>query len=427
MALLLSAALGLIPITPVPASAPVAVQEDESIHAEGETFRVVSLWRSERSLDRFARDGVAIADAVAAAAGVGATEPKLVLGLAESPRTLRKATKDAPPQTLFSPEVPFEGAAVPAVSAWPALHDRALFRIGLPSATRRQLARAAARELIELTEPDHPRPAGRGLFLTEAGLEAAGSSRGIEAEPWCSTGLHGLQLELEEIETVEARVGRFNELVASAPAWSGEALGVKVVTPFAATSADIARLLLEREPGHDAGAAIEGLAELRPRWRIEAGAIGTHEFGWHVSATNRADALMLSVVPEERANYVIEAEIFLISSDLRTPPQADIVFGDVDGDRFLLACSCKEGLYLFRRRGPGAEYEAIVEAKGVKPPVGQRLEVRIEVTGDRVNCTVGGAPLEPARIGDRGLGGSFGIGAHRGSTVLFSDPVVTGG
>ena len=93
-------------------------------------------------------------------------------------------------------------------------------------------------------------------------------------------------------------------------------------------------------------------------------------------------------------------------------------------ERFLLACNSVEGIYLFRRRSDGSGYDALSERKDVRVPVGQRLQVRIDVDQDRINITVGGVALDPVRVADRPLSGVFGLGAHVGSTALFKEPVV---
>lgn len=392
--------------------------EAASLHAEGATFAVKSLWRSERALDGHAKEGVAICEAVARATGAGARDSRLRIGLAGSPRGLRQIMETAPPHALSVPGAPFEGGELPALVAWPLLHDRVLFLVRLPPATRRQLALQAACMVL----PGDPSElAGARLAAAQEGLEAVGASRPALEEPWSSTGFIELQRLLRGVEDGEQTMARLLEEAIVDPS-------VAAVLPpgsrHAATAAQAAALLRTQLPERSLRDLQRAVEALEPRWEVRSGAIATHEFGWCATGSGWDDALMLSAVPVDSERYSITTEFFVLSNNRRIPAQADVVFGGVGEERFLLACNAVEGIYLFRKRKDGTGYDGLSERKDVRVPVGRRLQVRIDVDDGRINITVGGVSLDPVRVADRPLSGVFGVGAHAGSTALFRDPVV---
>ena len=389
-----------------------------TLHAEGETFAIRSLWRSERALDAYAREGVAICDAVARAAGAGARDALLEIGLAPSPRGLRRLMEAAPQHALSVPAAPFEDRELPALAVWPFLHDRVLFLVQLPPATRRQLAVQAACMVL----PGDPAAlVGARLVAAQEGLEAAGASRQMLEEPWSSSGLLALQRLLGGSEDRDAVFARLlDEAVVDPSAATVLAPG----SPHAATAVQAAAMLRSGSPEASIGELQRAAMELKPLWEVRAGAVATHEFGWCATGSAHDDALMLSALPVDSERYSISSEFFVLSNNKRYPAQADLVFGGVGEERFLIACNSTEGIYLFRRRKDGSGYDGLSERKDVRVPVGQRIEVRVDVDQDRINITVGGVALDPVRVADRPLSGAFGIGAHAGSTALFKDPVV---
>lgn len=392
--------------------------EGETLHAEGETFAVRSLWRSERILDGHAKEGLAICEAVARAAGAGARDTLFEIGIAPSPRGLRRMMDAAPQHALSVPAAPFSGREVPAVVAWPALHDRVLFLVHLPPATRRQLAVQASSMVLPVAEADS---VGTLLVAAQAGLEAVGASRSLAEEPWSSTGLLELKRLLEDTEDDHALLSRLLEEAAVDPS---APTTLPPGSRYAATAAEVAAMLWSRLPEASLAGLQRAAESSAPRWEVRSGAVATHEFGWCATGTGWGDALMLSSEPVESTRYTITTEFFVLSNNMRYPAQADIAFGGQGEERFLLACNSKEGIYLFRRRKDGSGYDGLCERKDIRVPVGQRLPVRIDVDEDRINVTVGGVELDPVRVADRPLGGVFGIGAHAGSTALFKDPVL---
>ena len=391
---------------------------EETVHAEGETFAVRSLWRSERMLDAYAKEGLGICEAVAAAAGTAGRDPLLEIGIAPSPRGLRRMLGTAPQHALSVPAAPFEGRELPAVVAWPLLHDRVLYWVQLPPATRRQLALQAASMVLP---GDSTEVVGSRLVVAQQGLEAVGASRPSEEEPWISTGLFELKRLLGEADDAEALLERLLDEAAV------DASAPTVLPPqsrHAATAAQAAAMLWSQLPEASLAELQRSAESLVPRWVVQAGAVATHDFGWCATGTGWNDALMLSSEPVESERYSISTEFFVLSNNMRFPAQADIAFGGRGEERFLLVCNSLEGIYLFRRRADGSGYDGLSERKDIRVPVGQRLAIRIDVDEDRINVTVGGVALDPVRVADRPLAGVFGIGAHAGSTALFKDPVL---
>lgn len=391
---------------------------EETLHAEGETFALRSLWRSERMLDAYAKEGLEICEAVAEAAGRAGHDPLLEIGIAPSPRGLRRMMGTAPQHALSVPAAPFEGRELPAVVAWPLLHDRVLFWVQLPPATRRQLALQAASMVLP---GDSRQAVGTRLVAAQQGLEAVGASRPSEEEPWVSTGMLELKRLLVEADDADALLERLLDEAAV------DASVPTVLPPqsrHAATAAQAAAMLWSQLPEPSMAELQRSAESLAPRWEVQAGAVATHEFGWCATGTGWNDALMLSAEPVESDRYSISTEFFALSNNMRYPAQADIAFGGLGEERFLLACNSLEGIYLFRRRADGSGYDGLSERKDIRVPVGQRLAVRIDVDEDRINVTVGGVALDPVRVADRPLGGVFGIGAHAGTTALFKEPVL---
>lgn len=407
-----------LPMVPGMAQEEAPLPAPASLHAEGETFAVRSLWRSERALDAFAREGVAICDAVARASGAGARDSRLEIGLAPSPRGLRRMTEAAPQHALSVPAVPFAGREVPALAVWPLLHDRVLFLVQLPPATRRQLAVQAACMVLP---GDASELAGARLVAAQKGLEAVGASRPMLEEPWTSSGFLALQRLLRGAEDGDAVLARLLDEAVVDPSL---ATVLAPGTRHAATAAQAAAILRSQSPEAPLGELQRTAMEMQPLWEVESGAVATHGFGWCATGSGSDDALMLSALPVDAERYSISTEFFVLSNNKRFPAQADVAFGGVGEERFLLACNSVEGIYLFRRRSDGSGYDALSERKDVRVPVGQRLQVRIDVDQDRINITVGGVALDPVRVADRPLSGVFGLGAHVGSTALFKEPVV---
>ena len=100
------------------------------------------------------------------------------------------------------------------------------------------------------------------------------------------------------------------------------------------------------------------------------------------------------------------------------------MLGDRAGDRYLLICNTREGVYLFHRAGPDAAYEAIAEAKEIIPPAGRPVEVKTLWKDHTLVIKVGGVELAGIVLPEDAMAGSYGFGAHAGSTVMFGEVVL---
>ena len=405
---------------------------DDELDAHGDHFDIVSLWRSERGLNHYATQALGIAEAVATALGEDA-KGRATIAIAEHPKFLRDSDPALPKHTIYAPAFAVDGSKVPAISVIPRLHDRTHFYVGLPPVPRRLVALSAASaglgQRLDQAGPDSGprlhRWSGKAMLAAQAGLEAAGCAPPMVEDPWLSTGILELQTVLAEFDAGPTEGGdtpsaRAKALAELAQAKDPDLDGPITLPPgkaFCATAGEVARMLMAQSGG-DAEKAASNLAGLDPKWTVEAGAFGKHPFGWHTAAPRQHDALMLSAEPMT-GDFVLRTEIFLISSDLKALPQADIVIGDRDGSRFLVACSHKEGIYLFQRQGHGGDYVALTDAKDNHVPIAKRIPVEVRVEGEVLSVTVGGVELQSLRIKDRTLDGRFGIGAHIGSTILF--------
>lgn len=432
---------------------------DEELDAHGEHFDVVSLWRSERGLDIYAVQALELCEAVwsASESTPGSTPGsttgreragRSTIALAEHPEALRDKHPGLPMHTLYAPGLEVGGVVTPVVSVIPRLHDRTHYFVGLPPATRRLVALSAASaafgersDQAEMVSKDGAaigavprihRWSGRALLAAQRGLEAAGYAEPVEVDPWTSSGIKELQNALGlggsrsgqilENLALEDQARALAELAAAPDPSVDAPVSLPPGTAFVASASEAARLMLAICAG-DSMKAASKLAQIQPKWMVEAGAFGKHPFGWHTSAPRAQDSLLLSADPVE-GDFVLRTEIFLVSSDLKTQPQADIVIGDQDGDRYLVACSSKEGIYLFRRKGHGLAYETLTEAKEAIVPLATRIRVEVRVEGEVLSVTVGGVPLQALRIKDRSLSGKVGFGAHAGGTVLFKPVMI---
>ncbi|MEM9381918.1 MAG: hypothetical protein AAGB93_18325 [Planctomycetota bacterium] len=404
----------------------------DRVHSAAEgPYRVSSMFRSERGLDRSAREALAIVAAVGAASA-NEGEP-FELFLAETPVALREALGDVGGGSSrpIAAVQAFRRGPFPAVAIAPRVHDRTLFLSGLPPTTRRLVAFVAARALqpggLDLAGERE----GGALVLAEGRLRLAaeealrerGAARSLEEDPYTSFGLLSLRRRLESVGPEQraaelCRIATPGRPTSTVPWQGGSPLGLE---PYGAAVMLLAAVdLPDDAPLLDRGeAALERLDGLRPRWIVEGGAVGAHPFGWHAVATRRRDALVLSAEPVADAPFTMESAFVLLSNDLQVTPQADFVIGDQDGDRLLLACNAKEGLYLFRRAGPTAPYEILAENVDARPQAGQEFEVRLRYDGEVLHVDVGGAALTPVRLGGRSLAGRWGFGAHAGSTALI--------
>lgn len=421
---------------------PSAVTEEERLHTASEgPFRVSTLWRSERSLDRHAREGLRIVLAVDAvglrrAARPDEGHPQEFL-LSESPMALFKQSRlEKEPgvkerMPMMANEV-FRWGPAPAVAVAPRIHDRTLFGTGLPPVTKRVLAMVAARRAVGLTSDlgrklerdERILLEGRADAWAQAGLERAGFARAADEEPFTSNGIVHLRRDLAGVP-VERRGAKLVDIAGSSATnlmrWQGD-------MPFAGSGGRTAGALLATAEVSEtatmaerATAALEALDALSPRWTLEGGAVATHPYGWQAVATRKLDALVLSAEPLDGGPFTLRTKLTVYSNDLKTAGQGDIVFGEQDGDRLLLACNSDRGLYLFRRAGRDAEYEMLAELPGAKVPIAREVAIEIRFDGEVLQIVVGDAKMVPVRIAGRTLAGSWGFGAHAGSTAMFRE------
>jgi len=425
-----------------PRGAAHAAGQDDELDAHGDHFDIFSLWRSERGLSVYADQALDICEEVWNAAGVSG-EGRVPIALVEHSRSFREMDPKLPKQTVYTPRLDVNGVDMPAICVTPRLHDRTHYFVGLPPATRRLVALSAAagalgERVTQVSPESGPRRhrwSGGVLLAAQGGLEAAGYAESAAEDPWMSTGILALQTALANLDATPIQLDPSSDAKGVSPRGAGllklalaeekdtdTAITLPSGKAFCASAGEVARMLLT-QCGGDSEQAVLELSALTPRWTVEAGAFGKHPFGWHTAAPRQHDVLMLSAEPLE-GDFVLRTEIYLISSDLKALPQADIVIGDQDGDRFLIACSHKEGLYLFRRPGRGMEYKALTEAKESVVPLAKRIPVEVRVDGEVLTISVGGVQLQPQRIKNRSLAGRIGIGAHHGSTILFKPVVI---
>ncbi len=437
----LLAAAGLAPLTPaqetppaVQEARPVAEEEREHSVVDG-ALRATSLFRSERGLDRSARELLEVIAAVDAAGSpraedqVGGGAAPLEFFLAESPAQLGKQGDRQGERVQWDPS--FRGSGAPAVAVVPRLKDRVLFGTGLPPGTRRLAALAAAYRLAEAPTPTTPAwlVSGAASLRAQRGLEAAGHARAMALEPWTSSGLFALKSALEGVE-LEARPAALLRL-AAAPL---EPRGLfDPAAPMRQTAPEAARMLMAlaregdgtgevtQEATHAslAQVAAQGLKSLQPRWVMEGGAIATHPTGWMVTATRATDALVLESAPAISGAFRVEASLAIFANDPKFAGQADIVLGDVGGDRLLLAINTREGVYLFRRAAPGDPYVLLADVNQFKVAPFSEIAVQVDYDGEVLEAQVGEVKLPPVRLTDRRLDGAAGFGAHAGSTVFY--------
>ena len=424
------------------AQASTVAQERVHVAREG-ALQASSLWRSERGLDRSARQLLEVIAAVDGAGAprasdlVGEGEPPLEVLLAESPAKLARRAGRKGERLQFLSEL--EGTGLPCVALAPHLNDRVLFGTGLPPRTRRLAALAAAGLLRREAGRAEPawRAAGADQLRAQRGLEAMGHARSMAMEPWISDGLLGLQRALAPVAEEE----RARALLDLATA---EVAGREVFDPgggFQQVPAEAARMLLALEakgesPGEPSGESEQGgagaeaplelarraaerLRSVRPRWRMEGGAVASHPVGWMATATQVEDALVLEADPFEGGAFELEASVVIFANSPKFAGQADIVLGDREGDRLLLAVNTREGVYLFRRPARNADYVPLAELHTLEIPPFTEIPIRVVHDGEVVKVEVGGVALPPVRLGDRDLDGAMGFGCHAGSTVFF--------
>ncbi|MEM1451565.1 MAG: hypothetical protein AAF957_25370 [Planctomycetota bacterium] len=415
---------------------PEATDGDRVHSAAVGPCRVSSLFRSERGLDKSAREALEIVEAVRAAyaaSGGSVDGGAFELFLAEHPVALRKALPSGGGQRggPLAAVQAFRRGPFPAVAIAPRVHDRTLFGTGLPPVTRRLVAVTAARALqpggLDLTgerdELAFVLAEGRVRLIADEALRTAKAARSLEEDPVTSSGLVALRRELAPFAAEE----RARALVSIATSWRptnaarwsgatplGNDHGAAAVRLLAAVDLPGDAPLLDR-----ATAALERLDALRPQWIVEGGAVGGHPYGWQTVATRQRDALALSAEPHDGEPFTLKAAFAVFSNDLQVSPQADIVFGDQDGDRLLLACNAHEGLYLFRRSAAATDYEILAESAGARPPIGKEVEATIRFDGEVLKIEVGGVKMVPVRVAGRTLAGRWGFGAHAGSTAMF--------
>ncbi len=409
-------------------------------------LRCSALWRSERGLERSARQALEILTAVDAAgtpraaelAGEGGSPIEVLL--AESAGQLGKLGGRRGERVQWDPD--FRGTGTPAVAVAPRMNDRVIFGTGLPPATRRLLALAVAGRLAP--EPSEETPdwllAGASALRAQRGLESIGHAGAMAVEPWTSSGLAELQATLSGLERggagasgeagsskgADERGAQLLQMASAAPRSRELFRGEQ---PFRQSAAGAARMLmaLEREAdgGEDlsladlAARAASRLADMRPRWVVEGGAVAGSPGGWMATATRASDALVLEASPAISGPFRLDATVVIFANDPKFAGQADLVVGDQAGDRILLAINTQKGIYLFRRAGPGEPYEVLAEVNKFEVPPFKELKVQIDYDGEVLQAQVADVKLPPVRLAERSLDGAAGLGAHAGSTVFF--------
>ena len=138
-----------------------------------------------------------------------------------------------------------------------------------------------------------------------------------------------------------------------------------------------------------------------------------------VTATRATDALVLESAPAISGAFRVEASLAIFANDPKFAGQADIVLGDVGGDRLLLAINTREGVYLFRRAAPGDPYVLLADVNQFKVAPFSEIAVQVDYDGEVLEAQVGEVKLPPVRLTDRRLDGAAGFGAHAGSTVFY--------
>lgn len=432
-AALLVALIGAAPLGAHPA-------ELSSEHvAESERARVTTLWRSERALDQYATEGLRIVDAVCAAVPAAegnpsegkAPEKRIHVGVAENcfelrwledptlkkkdvrrRRRQRKAGETgedvgpgAPEQPLMIAGMEALDPAGPVVAVAPKIHDRVMFGTGLPPTTRWTVALQTA---FALGAVDPLGAAYAGLKDASFGADEA------LLDPFIGSGWMDLKERL-------LAAGDSQDLQSAALSGLSAACVPPARLVFDSTIATEASVELVARHVLASGMGPADVLAAEPQWSIEGGAIGRHPFGWHAVATRRVDALALSTVPRTSESFTLRTTFVALSNDLQVPAQADIVLGDKDGDRYLIICNTKEGVYVFRRPGPGEAYEAVAEKKELIIPPGRPVEILVTWKDGRLLITVGGTQLPVIILPEDAMAGSYGFGAHTGSTVMFTD------
>lgn len=445
---------------------PAARQTDDDEtprRAIGEHFEAQMLWFNQHEPDGPARAVLGIAEAVAAVELDGL--PKMVkeetlpcIGLAPTPKFLRERAGIEARQLLVAtvPDVEFGGhgpESLRTVAISPGLDDRTLFFVGLPPASAHAVASVAAEIRLEQAVQSKASLAADPLRLEclrarliHDGLVAARRGFDLGVDPSFNTALRGLMDALEvspksandgDSTVVDVREIRLEQLViAYGKARTGsEVVSLERQQAFSPSVGEAACLLLHRASFDTARAlsdleqsrqAVQPTGELRSGQSnlhlvTENGSIGVAADAFVAVAPRRSDALCLTPSPiEVDGPLSVSAQIFALANDGRGSTQADIVFGDDgSGDRYLIALSSREGLYMFRRRGEGVAYEPLAELKEYKFPVAQWVSVRLELDGGDVQFFVEDQLALAFREQGRSLKGRVGIGAHAGATALF--------
>jgi len=429
---ILHATLAAILAATFPPQEPRPLRDEERSHSviEG-PLRATMLWRSERGLDRSAVQLMEVLRAVdaagtprAAASGPDGELVELLLG--QNPAQLGRQAGRKGSKLLWASD--FRGTGSPALAIAPRLNDRVLFGTGLPPATRRIAALSAARRLAPVPSESVPAWLVEGMASVRAqrGLESIGHARALAVEPWSASGL----VELKQHLSAVPQGGRPSELLGLASGPVPDQGLFDPAAPSRQSAAAAARHLLalahgaaaegERDLDSLAAAALDRLQGLRPRWVVEGGAVAGHPDGWMVTATQASDALVLEAAPAITGAFRVEATVVIFANDPKFSGQADIVLGDQGGDRLLLAVNTREGVYLFRRAGPGEPYEIVTEVEKFRPPAFSEIPIVIDHDGEVLQVTVGDVKLAPVRLADRSLDGAAGFGAHAGSTVFVT-------
>lgn len=436
----------LLPILPlVFLAVAAAASQDEPErrdyqYAEGRAFEVFATWSSEQGGDATAEQALRVAEAVAAQlaartglhlAPEGEQPARALINLYQRPKDLGQLRRSMGMEPEAGQPFMEAGGGVMHLAIQPALSNRTLSEVGLPSWTLRQIGRKAGSSWVERVAPGQlAGPASwawEGLVLgaVQAALERSGQAQTASLDPSLGQEYSAVAALLEQGQQPQDLLALESQTAAGR--------GVRRVLAGALVAPQGQGLGEWLRSGGDPLAALEDPLGLLQAARasfvgkeLEVAAYGTVERGWVQAALGNRSSRCWSREPVGREEYTLSGRLTLyaplVKSNKKARPggQVNLLLGRVGEEYISVVFNTITGVTVYRYEALTGEYRILVEQKsGAFVPANTPFEFRVQIGPKIGSIELNGRPITTFTTDGRDMTGQYGTGAQAGCGVAL--------